>query len=69
KKKQLGVYLSESHIKKIKTIAETNNISISALFECLLEDLLVDTMIDDGKVDDYDRRNKSKGNRRTKNQI
>lgn len=60
-KKRLGLYFTESHIKKLKTLAETNNMNLSTLFHNILSDLLHDTIIDNDKVNAYDNRHKGKG--------
>lgn len=65
KKEQIGIHLPSTYVDKLKTIAETNGISMSKLFEDLLSSLLEDIEVDKKLVNKYNARNKGKG-RRTK---
>ena len=63
KKEQIGINLPSEYVDKLKTIAETNGISMSKLFEDLLSNLLKDIEIDKKLVNSYNTRNKGKGKR------
>lgn len=63
KKEQIGIHLPSIYVDKLKTIAETNNISMSKLFENLLSNLLESVEVDEKLVNQYNDRNRSKGRR------
>lgn len=64
KKEQIGIHLPSTYVDKLKTIAETNGISMSRLFEDLLSNLLEDIEVNKKLVNQYNQRNKGKGRRR-----
>lgn len=63
KKEQVGVTLNKDIVDKLKTVAVENNITLSKLFENLLEPLVENVVIKPDLVEMYVRRNKAKGNR------
>ena len=63
KKEQVGVTLSKDIVDKLKTVSVENNITLSKLFEDLLNPLVEDVVINHQYVEQYNSKNKAKGRR------
>lgn len=62
-KEQVGVTLDKNIVDKLKTVAIDSNITMSKLFETLLNPLLENIEIKPNNVKKYNDKNKGKGRR------